>query len=474
MVNRRGPVKVETCATAKKLGHELLEYCHSVVSQLPLYKDVTFPTAPHTSISEKVEIVYSEVNQENVHKLKAYVEEMCSADQISGSVNILRIQDDVVKLWDVVKSWPEISEEQKNLIKALYDGVVRSLHKVPDNRLQPGIPRTCRSSSQFLQPQLSGITSMSADKIPLLHLKRRMGTQWEYDSNLTGVSFGVLHKIGTSGTTFKDENALITGVGRAPFAIYMTLGLDLDYHSLRCRSENGHEIDGLDDKSELAYRIMLVNLLHCHWLDSWYRSHNMAAQDIDTHGVRTFSAKEMAFNILELMQPILFSITQVKPTWGDLSGGFDRVTDIADITICIHVHQQRAGLCRAIARDNVAEFKVISGAKAERDTASVTYFNMVSRVDVKIPGGVQVERVQASNISVRFWKPCRRGRENLLLPFRSNRKHAYSWNTYLLKCPRSGQADPCAFATTPSSILNDVVVVVILPGGDSVKTNGSN
>ncbi|KAH9956032.1 hypothetical protein BC827DRAFT_1234502, partial [Russula dissimulans] len=26
-----------------------------------------------------------------------------------------------------------------------------------------------------------------ADKIPLLHRKRRMGTQWEYDSNLTGV-----------------------------------------------------------------------------------------------------------------------------------------------------------------------------------------------------------------------------------------------------------------------------------------------
>ncbi|KAH9954799.1 hypothetical protein BC827DRAFT_1379315 [Russula dissimulans] len=193
MVNRRVPVKVET-----------------VVSQLPLYKDVAFPTAPHTEISEKVEIVYSEVNRENVHKLKAYVEEMCSADQISGSVNILRIQDDVVKLWDVVKSWPEISEEQKNLIKALYDGVVRSLHKVPNNRLRPVFTAsTFRHHFHVV---------MSTDKIPLLHLKRRMGTQWEYDSNLTGVSFGILHKMGTSGTTFKDENALITGIGRAPFA----------------------------------------------------------------------------------------------------------------------------------------------------------------------------------------------------------------------------------------------------------------
>ncbi|KAH9961913.1 hypothetical protein BC827DRAFT_1200263, partial [Russula dissimulans] len=66
----------------------------------------------------------------------------------------------VVKLWDVVKSWPVISEEQKNRTKALYDGVVRSLGKVPDNRPRPGVPRTCRSSSQFLRPQLSSITSM--------------------------------------------------------------------------------------------------------------------------------------------------------------------------------------------------------------------------------------------------------------------------------------------------------------------------
>jgi fatty acid synthase subunit alpha, fungi type len=82
-----------------------------------------------------------------VHKLDTCVEEMCSADQISGSVNIQKIQDDVVKLWNVVKSRPEISEKQKNRIKALYDGVVRSLRKVSDNRLRPGVPRIRPSSS---------------------------------------------------------------------------------------------------------------------------------------------------------------------------------------------------------------------------------------------------------------------------------------------------------------------------------------
>jgi 3-oxoacyl-ACP reductase-like protein len=44
--------------------------------------------------------------------------------------------------------------------------------------------------------------------------------------------------------------------------IYTTLGLDLDYViPFAAVPENGREIDGLDDKSELAHRIMLVNLL---------------------------------------------------------------------------------------------------------------------------------------------------------------------------------------------------------------------
>ena len=90
---------------------------------------------------------------------------------------------------------------------------------------RPGVRRNHRSSSQFLRPQISGITSVSADKIPLLHLKRRMGTQWEYSSNLTGVYFDVLHEIATSGSTFKDKNALITDVGKDSIGVEILKGL---------------------------------------------------------------------------------------------------------------------------------------------------------------------------------------------------------------------------------------------------------
>lgn len=285
---------------------------------------MTFPTAPHTEVSDKGDIVYKEVVRENVRKLEAYVEEMASGDTITPTVNIAKVQEDVQKLWSVVQSQSEISQEQKNSIRSVYDGVLRSLRQAPEPRPRAPAPRKRRSSSSFLRPQVSHVSSVTADKIPLLHLKRKVGTNWEYSSNLTGVYLDVLQEIATSGTTFKDKNALLTGVGKGsigveilkgllsggahvvittsrynrasveyyqgiyqrfgsrgsaltvvPFNqgskqdveaivdyIYSTLGLDLDYIlPFAAIPENGREIDGLDDKSELAHRIMLVNLL---------------------------------------------------------------------------------------------------------------------------------------------------------------------------------------------------------------------
>lgn len=259
-----------------------------------------------------------------MRKLEAYVEEMASGsgDSVSGHINIQKVHEDVLKLWSLVNSQPEISQEQKNRIKTLYEGVLRSLRKTPEPRTR--VSRSRRSSAQFLRPQVSNVAPLPDDKIPLLYLKRKVGPNWEYSNNLTSVYLDILHEIATSGTTFKDKNALLTGVGKGsigveilkgllaggahvvvttsrynrstveyyqsiyhavgsrgsaltvvPFNqgskqdvealvdyIYATLGMDLDYIlPFAAVPENGREIDGLDDKSELAHRIMLVNLL---------------------------------------------------------------------------------------------------------------------------------------------------------------------------------------------------------------------
>ena len=57
----------------------------------PLFS-VTFPTAPHTEVTAKGDIVYSEVVHENVWKLEAYVEEMASGDTIPGNINIQQVR----------------------------------------------------------------------------------------------------------------------------------------------------------------------------------------------------------------------------------------------------------------------------------------------------------------------------------------------------------------------------------------------
>ena len=66
---------------------------------------------------------------------------------------------------------------------------------------------------------------ISADKIPLFHLKHRVGAAWRYSSNLTGVYPNVLHEITTSSPTFKDKNALLTGVGKGSIGIEILKGL---------------------------------------------------------------------------------------------------------------------------------------------------------------------------------------------------------------------------------------------------------
>jgi fatty acid synthase subunit alpha len=93
---------------------------------------------------------------------------------------------------------------------------------------------------------------------------------------------------------------------------------------------------------------------------------NIVAHELESHGVRTFSAKEMAFNILGLMHPLLFSITQVEPIWADLNGGMDRLPDLANITSHIRSKLNNiADLRRAIARDNSADFKIVNRVEAE-------------------------------------------------------------------------------------------------------------
>ncbi|GAA6028849.1 hypothetical protein JCM8097_007429 [Rhodosporidiobolus ruineniae] len=497
--------KGEKYELAKQFGQTLLDNCREMVGQPPLYKDVTFPTAPKTTVTAKGDIVTEEVNREGVSRLEKYVAEMAAGSKVTvQSVNLDKVQEQVEKLYKLVKSQPQISKTHMTSIKSLYTEVVRGLGK--DTAIAPpkkaGV-RARRPSSQFLRPSTVPEASfLPEDKVPLLHLKRKIGNEWQYSSKLTSLYLDILKEIATSGVTFEHKNALMTGVGKGSIgieivkgllaggarvvittsrysrstveyyqAIYQEcgakgssltvvpfnqgskqdvealvdyiynkekgLGMDLDYIlPFAALPENGREIDGLDDRSELAHRIMLTNLLRLlgavkskkaanglttrptevvlplspnHGLfgndglyseskisletlfnrwssESWgeylciagavigwtrgtglMSATNMVAEGVESHGCRTFSSKEMAFNILGLMHPLVFDVAQIEPVWADLNGGMDKLPDLANLTADIRTKLNlTASTRRAIAKDNSADFKATHGPGAEQ------------------------------------------------------------------------------------------------------------
>lgn len=72
-------------------------------------------------------------------------------------------------------------------IRSLYGEVVRGLGKDALTIKGSKTPaRSRRPSSQFLRPAaVSEAIYLPDDKIPLLHLKRKIGTSWQYSSKLT-------------------------------------------------------------------------------------------------------------------------------------------------------------------------------------------------------------------------------------------------------------------------------------------------
>ncbi|GAA5926751.1 trifunctional fatty acid synthase subunit FAS2 [Sporobolomyces koalae] len=494
----------EKYVLAKQFGQTLLDNCREMIGQAPLYKDVTFPTAPKTTVTAKGEIISEEVQRPGVSRLEKYVAEMAAGSKISvASVNLDKVQDQIEKLYKLVKLQPQISKTHMQSIKSLYAEVVRGLGKDVAPKPQKTAARTRRPSSQFLRPSaVPEPTSLAEDKIPLLHLKRKIGNEWSYSSKLTSLYLDILKEIATSGVTFEHKNALMTGVGKGSIgieivkgllaggarvvittsrysrstveyyqAIYQEcgskgssltvvpfnqgskqdvealvdyiyskdkgLGMDLDYIlPFAALPENGREIDGLDDRSELAHRIMLTNLLRLlgavkskkaalqlttrptevvlplspnHGLfgndglyseskisletlfnrwssESWgeylciagavigwtrgtglMSATNSVAEGIEAQGCRTFSAKEMAFNILGLMHPLVFDVAQIEPVWADLNGGMDKLPDLANLTTDIRTKlNQTAATRRAIAKDNAADYKVAHGPTAEQ------------------------------------------------------------------------------------------------------------
>jgi hypothetical protein len=79
---------METYKLAKEFGQMLLENCAQTNKLAPVYRDVTIPTAPKTTVTDKGDIIVTEVPRKGVSRLEKYVAEMAAGTTTTTNVNV--------------------------------------------------------------------------------------------------------------------------------------------------------------------------------------------------------------------------------------------------------------------------------------------------------------------------------------------------------------------------------------------------
>lgn len=310
----------ETYKLAKELATQLLENCREALTVDPAYKDVNFPTGPHTSIDARGNLSYEEVPRQSCRKLEHYVQQMAEGGKISEYGNRSKVQGDLGRLYKMIKAQHKMSKGSQLEIKTLYSDVIRSLNMNESQILKddgkPGL-----LAKKVAKPK------GKMEAIPFLHLKQKSMHGWEYSKKLSNIYLDCMERGARDGISYAGKYALMTGAGAGSIgaevlqglisggahvivttsrfsrevteyyqAMYARhgargsqlvvvpfnqgskqdvealieyiydpktgLGWDLDFViPFAAIPENGRQIDGIDSRSELAHRIMLTNLL---------------------------------------------------------------------------------------------------------------------------------------------------------------------------------------------------------------------
>ncbi|KAF2097561.1 fatty acid synthase-like protein [Rhizodiscina lignyota] len=219
----------ETYELAKELGQQLIENCKDVLEEAPVFKDVSIPTAPSMEIDARGNMNYTEAPRQSVRKLEHYVREMADGGKLSEYGNRTKVQNDLQRIYKLIKQQHKLSKNAQLQIKSLYSNVVRSLSmnegqimpmengnghaKGPNGTLKKGK----RANGQPKQGKV--------ETIPFLHLKRKDDHGWEYSKKLTGIYLDGLEKAAREGLTFQGKNALMTGAGAGSIGAEVLQGL---------------------------------------------------------------------------------------------------------------------------------------------------------------------------------------------------------------------------------------------------------
>lgn len=146
--------------------------------------------------------------------------------------------------------------------------------------------------------------------------------------------------------------------------------------------------DGLYSESKISLETLFnrwysedwsTKLTICGAIIGWTRgtglmsANNIIAEGIEKVGVRTFSQKEMAFNILGLLTPEVVNLCQEQPVMADLNGGLQFIDNLKEFTSKLRSDLvENADVRRAVSIENAIEQKVVHGDNVDANYSKVS------------------------------------------------------------------------------------------------------
>lgn len=146
--------------------------------------------------------------------------------------------------------------------------------------------------------------------------------------------------------------------------------------------------DGLYSESKISLETLFnrwysedwaTKLTICGAIIGWTRgtglmsANNIIAEGIEKVGVRTFSQKEMAFNILGLLTPQVVNLCQEEPVMADLNGGLQFIENLKEFTSKLRSDLvDSAEVRRAVSIESSIEQKVVNGESVDANYSKAT------------------------------------------------------------------------------------------------------
>ena len=295
------------CNVVGEFEMQLLDKCKSAVKSKPFFKDPYVPTAPRTTVNAIGVIEYSEKPRTGVSSLEEYTQEMVRGDALFRkhlTLGPLQYQNSALQLSDLKHEHFQYNPTRPRMLPEKVDQITPPEEDCRD-------PRNMRSSPAplpFLHlKQRVGSTWKYSERLSTVYMNAlegsaRSGVTFHGKTALiTGTGAGSIGAMILEGligggasviTTTSNFSPEVTQYYQSMYAshgargsqlvlvsfnqgskqdveelvdyIYSDSGInwDLDYVlPFAAISENGNEIDSIDSKSELAHRLMLINVL---------------------------------------------------------------------------------------------------------------------------------------------------------------------------------------------------------------------